>query len=187
MRRQPRRARRRRWSSTFRAWHGRVPVELLGRTPFPPIGDLPYLLTLPPYGFFWFVLAEEHALPSWHAPAPVAMPELVTFVLRDGLHTAFGDQDRVTFEKQVLPAYLPLRRWYQGKGSRLTEARVTGVATHEDIRGRDAADRDRDGPRQHRPLLRPARRGVRGPGTHVAAVGAAGAGARASRPARRAS
>ena len=26
---------------------GRVPVELLGRSPFPPIGDLPYLLTLP--------------------------------------------------------------------------------------------------------------------------------------------
>ena len=26
---------------------GRVPVELMGRTPFPPIGDLPYLLTLP--------------------------------------------------------------------------------------------------------------------------------------------
>ena len=30
-----------------RAFKGRVPVELLGRTPFPPIGELPYLLTLP--------------------------------------------------------------------------------------------------------------------------------------------
>ncbi len=28
-------------------FRGRVPVELLGRSPFPPIGDLPYLLTLP--------------------------------------------------------------------------------------------------------------------------------------------
>ncbi len=37
---------------------GRVPVELLGRSPFPPIGDLPYLLTLPGYGFYWFVLPE---------------------------------------------------------------------------------------------------------------------------------
>ena len=27
-------------------YKGRVPVELMGRTPFPPIGDLPYLLTL---------------------------------------------------------------------------------------------------------------------------------------------
>jgi maltose alpha-D-glucosyltransferase/alpha-amylase len=117
------------------AWHGRVPVELLGRTPFPPIGDLPYLLTLPPFGFMWFVLAEEHALPNWHAPAPVAMPELVTFVLREGLHTAFGEQDRATFEKQVLPAYLPLRRWYQGKGSRLTEARLAATAVIKTAEG----------------------------------------------------
>ena len=35
---------------------GRIPVELIGRSAFPPIGDLPYLLTLPGYGFFWFVL-----------------------------------------------------------------------------------------------------------------------------------
>jgi len=30
------------------------PVELIGGTPFPPIGDLPYLLTIGPYGFYWF-------------------------------------------------------------------------------------------------------------------------------------
>jgi maltose alpha-D-glucosyltransferase/alpha-amylase len=116
-------------------WHARVPVELLGHTPFPPIGDLPYLLTLPPFGFFWFVLAEEHAVPDWHMPAPVAMPELVTFVLREGLRTAFGEQDRVTFEKQVLPAYLPLRRWYQGKGSRLTEARLASATVMKTSEG----------------------------------------------------
>jgi maltose alpha-D-glucosyltransferase / alpha-amylase len=26
--------------------------------PFPPIGQLPYLLTLAPYGFLWFDLSE---------------------------------------------------------------------------------------------------------------------------------
>jgi maltose alpha-D-glucosyltransferase/alpha-amylase len=41
---------------------GRYPVELFGRSRFPPIGELPYLLTLAPRGFFWFQLvAEEHA------------------------------------------------------------------------------------------------------------------------------
>jgi maltose alpha-D-glucosyltransferase/alpha-amylase len=43
---------------------GRVPVEMFGRTRFPPIGELPYLLTLGPRGFFWFQLVdpadEEH-------------------------------------------------------------------------------------------------------------------------------
>jgi maltose alpha-D-glucosyltransferase/alpha-amylase len=38
---------------------GRSPVEMLGRTKFPKIGELPYLLTLAPRGFFWFQLVEE--------------------------------------------------------------------------------------------------------------------------------
>jgi maltose alpha-D-glucosyltransferase/alpha-amylase len=38
------------------AFAGMVPEEMFGRTSFPPIGDLPYLLTLAPRGFFWFQL-----------------------------------------------------------------------------------------------------------------------------------
>jgi maltose alpha-D-glucosyltransferase/alpha-amylase len=32
-------------------FEGRVPVEMVGETPFPPIGRLPYLLTLPAHGY----------------------------------------------------------------------------------------------------------------------------------------
>ena len=35
---------------------GSIPVELTGGTPFPAIGELPYLLTLPGHGFYWFDL-----------------------------------------------------------------------------------------------------------------------------------
>ena len=37
---------------------GRIPVELFGNTAFPRIGELPYLLTLGPRGFFWFQLRD---------------------------------------------------------------------------------------------------------------------------------
>jgi maltose alpha-D-glucosyltransferase/alpha-amylase len=37
---------------------GKVPVELFGRVRFPPIGELPYLLTLGGHGFYWFELAD---------------------------------------------------------------------------------------------------------------------------------
>jgi len=38
---------------------GHRPVEMLGGVEFPPIGDLPYLLTLAGYGFYWFrILAD---------------------------------------------------------------------------------------------------------------------------------
>ena len=40
----------------LRPYGGRVPVELFGGTPFPPIGELPYFLTLGPHTFYWFRL-----------------------------------------------------------------------------------------------------------------------------------
>jgi len=36
-----------------------VPEEMFGRARFPAIGTLPYLLTLGPRGFFWFVLRSD--------------------------------------------------------------------------------------------------------------------------------
>jgi maltose alpha-D-glucosyltransferase / alpha-amylase len=39
-------------------WKGRHPVEVFGRSRFPRIGELPYLLTLAPRGFYWFQLVE---------------------------------------------------------------------------------------------------------------------------------
>ena len=41
------------------AYEGRWPEEMLGRTRFPRIGELPYLLTLAPRGWFWFLLKED--------------------------------------------------------------------------------------------------------------------------------
>jgi maltose alpha-D-glucosyltransferase/alpha-amylase len=39
-------------------FEGMVPEEMFGRTRFPRIGELPYLLTLAPRGFFWFQLRQ---------------------------------------------------------------------------------------------------------------------------------
>jgi len=42
----------------LRPWEGMVPVELLGGVPFPAVGELPYLLTLGGYGFYWMRLID---------------------------------------------------------------------------------------------------------------------------------
>ncbi len=42
----------------LRRFAGRVPIELHGDTRFPAIGELPYLLTFAPHGFYWFRLAH---------------------------------------------------------------------------------------------------------------------------------
>jgi maltose alpha-D-glucosyltransferase/alpha-amylase len=41
----------------LRRWEGVAPVELIGGVTFPQIGELPYLLTLGGYGFYWFRLS----------------------------------------------------------------------------------------------------------------------------------
>jgi maltose alpha-D-glucosyltransferase/alpha-amylase len=40
----------------LRKYAGWTPVEIIGETPFPAIGELPYFLTLGPHGFYWFRL-----------------------------------------------------------------------------------------------------------------------------------
>jgi maltose alpha-D-glucosyltransferase/alpha-amylase len=43
------------------AHRGAIPIEMLGEARFPPIGDQPYLLSLGPYGYFWFRLHRSEA------------------------------------------------------------------------------------------------------------------------------
>jgi maltose alpha-D-glucosyltransferase / alpha-amylase len=102
----------------------RVPVELNNGSLFPPIGQLTYLLTLPPYGFYWFILAKKGDWPSWHTPAPEPMPEYQTFVLRDGLVDALTSVSRGLLEREVLPPYLAKRRWFSGKNEALRDVKV---------------------------------------------------------------
>jgi maltose alpha-D-glucosyltransferase/alpha-amylase len=46
----------------LRQFHGMVPLELWSKNPFPPLGELPYLLTLGPHNFLWFrLLPAERA------------------------------------------------------------------------------------------------------------------------------
>ncbi|MDG6108862.1 maltose alpha-D-glucosyltransferase [Dactylosporangium aurantiacum] len=42
-------------------WAGWTPIELTGHVQFPNIGQLPYLLTLPGHGFYWFQLCGPPA------------------------------------------------------------------------------------------------------------------------------
>jgi len=48
---------------------GRVPVELVGGAAFPPIGELAYLLTLAPHGFYWFGLQDAEDMPTSRSEA----------------------------------------------------------------------------------------------------------------------
>lgn len=92
---------------------GRVPVELLGGTSFPDISDAPYMLTLPPYGFYWFELSAQATSPSWHATPVDEPPEYLTLVLRRGASgTRLLEESRKALCQEVLPTYLARQRWF---------------------------------------------------------------------------
>ncbi|MGH6608702.1 MAG: putative maltokinase, partial [Burkholderiaceae bacterium] len=122
---------------------GRVPLELLGRTPFPPIGDLPYLLTLPGWGFYEFSLESDVAAPQWHEERP-PRAELPLLVVPDGVRALLSDDTaaqarpgralmarrvREQLERDVLPAFLREQRWFAGKNAGL--ARTTLIEEGE--------------------------------------------------------
>src|SRR4029453_7948183 len=94
---------------------GRVPVELSGGSLFPPIGQLTYLFTLPPYGFYWFVLAAQSEPPAWHTQAPEPMPDYITLVTRNRISDALAASEGPALARDVLPSYLMKRRWFSAK------------------------------------------------------------------------
>ncbi|MBV8914321.1 MAG: maltose alpha-D-glucosyltransferase, partial [Acetobacteraceae bacterium] len=108
------------------SYSGRVPVDIVGGSVFPPVGQLTYLLTLPPYGFFWFLLAEGAQLPAWHSAPPEPLPDHATLVIRAGagLEDVLRADGRQILEREALPAYLPKRRWFAAKGERLLGVRL---------------------------------------------------------------
>ena len=127
-----------------------VPVELLGRSPFPPIGDLPYLLTLPGHGFYWFLLAEAADLPRWHEPIPEPLPDFITLVLRDGWRAVLEGRGGRELERQVLPAFLVNQRWFGAKDRAITGTPGRGLGRARRRPRRPPAGRDRGRARRRR-------------------------------------
>lgn len=106
------------------AFAGMVPVEMLGGNAFPPIGQLNFLLTLAPYGFYWFALAAENQMPSWHVEPAQSMPDFTTLVLKKRMEELLEEPCRTSLEQTSLPAWLPKRRWFAGKDTAIDSVHI---------------------------------------------------------------
>jgi maltose alpha-D-glucosyltransferase / alpha-amylase len=103
------------------AMKGMIPVELMGRTKFPAIGDAPYLLTLGGHDFYWFSLEAARQTPQELRLSDLG-PVSVTCASADEL--LFGAERALV--EELLPAYLDARGW--------TSAAVSGAKVVEAIR-----------------------------------------------------
>jgi maltose alpha-D-glucosyltransferase / alpha-amylase len=115
-------------------YKGRIPIELIGRTAFPPIGELPYLLTLSGHGFLWFRLAPPEIAPAGREEL-MPREELPVLVLFDGWASLFRDRVvpwrinmsekvRAQLESELLPAFVAGRRWYAAKSEAIRRVEI---------------------------------------------------------------
>jgi maltose alpha-D-glucosyltransferase/alpha-amylase len=110
------------------AFRERVPIEMLGRTRFPPIGEAPYMIMLAPYGFYWFKLEDADI------SEPVNLvPEFETLVVPVGSTWVSLARTRSVFERDVLPAHLARTRWYPERSPAAIHPELTSAIPFCDI------------------------------------------------------
>jgi maltose alpha-D-glucosyltransferase / alpha-amylase len=110
-------------------FRGSTLVELFGQTPFPRVGDLPYLLTLGPHGFYWFAIQMPVEPSSVAVDGPeVALPAsaLPTLHVSRAWSHVFQGAARKALEKS-LPRLLVARRWFGGKAKPIRLATIADV------------------------------------------------------------
>ncbi len=103
-------------SLDLQQYAGRVPVEMLDRTEFPRIGTLPFLLTLGPYGFYWFQLIESATQTATTRVAPrvqgISIDSLPPLLVGPVWDQILDGHVRVLLEREYLLPFLSRQRWF---------------------------------------------------------------------------
>ena len=114
------------------AHRGATPVELFGNTPFPPIGDLPYFVTVGGHGFYWFSLEHEQQEQEPRPSLRVA-----------GSWESVLSDPAVSRLEDTLPDFIADRRWFASKARTITSVTVletVPVAESANRRGSPSAE-----------------------------------------------
>ncbi len=96
-------------------FRGYTPLEMMGHTEFPTIGELPYFLTLGPYAFYWFRLDRQAEPIRVRTGAGVDVTQLPSLTVDEGVEALAGPDYRYTLANDVIAPWLKRQRWFQGK------------------------------------------------------------------------
>ena len=107
------------------AYQGMVPVELFGRTPFPPIQAASYFLSLGPHSFYWFYLTPPQTVAEGTPPedGKTTLPVVEIDLEKEDF---FIGKAAARLE-EVLPGFLTRSRWFGGKARPLKQARIVDM------------------------------------------------------------
>ncbi|HVL88858.1 MAG TPA: alpha-glucosidase C-terminal domain-containing protein, partial [Actinomycetota bacterium] len=114
----------------LRDYAGMVPVEMFGGTEFPPIGELPYLVTLGPHAFYWLALEDRDGeAAAGHGDGYPVLE--VSGSWTDVLAKRGG---RGPLER-TLPGWLRTRRWFGAKGRKIKAVDIDDTVPLSRTRG----------------------------------------------------
>jgi len=104
------------------ALKGSVPVELFGRTRFPPVEDNPYFLSMGPHSFYWFFMQPQEVI-EVAAEQTAGHEQLPLLEVTNSWDQIFKGKARRRLES-LLPDYLRGKRWFGGKARGIKSAAV---------------------------------------------------------------
>jgi maltose alpha-D-glucosyltransferase/alpha-amylase len=107
----------------LRRYAGRIPVELFGRTPFPPVTDRPYLLTLGPHSFYYFALEADRVQLEPREPEE----NVVAVSVEKDWRELFDVAEMRAVLGEALGRYVARARWYGSRTRRRTASRLDVV------------------------------------------------------------
>jgi maltose alpha-D-glucosyltransferase/alpha-amylase len=102
-------------------FRGKVPVELFGQNKFPPVAEVPYLMTLGPYAFFWFSLVPQQI--EVHPLAAGVGSSVPSLKVQGTWENILKESNKNSLEK-LLPGYLKECRWFGGKARGVDSATI---------------------------------------------------------------
>ena len=104
---------------------GMTPVEMLGLTEFPAVGDRPYFLTLPGYAFYWFRLQQSPTPIAARVPseAGVRVGDAPALFMGAAWDTLLDGNVRTLIERDLLAGFLQRQRWFGAKTRTIRSAR----------------------------------------------------------------
>ena len=103
----------------LKKFEGHTPVDLMGVCCFPDIGEYTYQITMPEYGFFWFLIVDANKAETMcnnKGYYPVARETLV--LPQRWTSLAESSASKKIFAR-IIKKILPQKRWYSSKNQKI--------------------------------------------------------------------
>jgi len=97
-------------------FEGQIPVEIFSNNKFPKITDRPYLFTMAPHGYYWFLLEKEEG----HVEDKPSLPKIQVSRWQE----VFSGKNLQQMEKRIIEGYVKQCRWFGSKAKVIKSLKV---------------------------------------------------------------